>query len=85
MYTCTAKNCGKHFSFSGPFDDHRTGDHAKRQRTCKTTEEMVAAGWTTTSLKNGTVIWHPPIDKDLGEVFDKTDVFEKVRNDEPAA
>lgn len=59
MYTCTG--CGKRFSFPGPFDDHRTGDHAKRERTCLETDVMIANGWTTSNLASGIVIWHVPM------------------------
>lgn len=58
MFSCS--RCEKHFSFPGTFDDHRIGDHAKRQRTCMTTEAMIAAGYTTNTLASGVIVWRAP-------------------------
>lgn len=36
--------CKKFFVGVSSFDDHRTGDIGKKERRCKTTEEMLASG-----------------------------------------
>jgi hypothetical protein len=51
MYQCSG--CDKFFSHKGTFFAHRVGDHQLRTRHCMSTDEMLAAGFTSTEITGG--------------------------------